>query len=269
MNKKGLLGGLAALSILAVAAVGFASVNRSNVNMPAAHADSTVYKLNRVDWKKEVNSDVTGGAYNGVDGLHFNITSPDGTDWHIKMWNNEETPLSLVNGTSYKMHVDFDVVSLTGENKLDFITNGTNATGILSNAQYSQGYNLTHEVTFTATSTNPQLEIQFGKTVGAFEVIVKRVVISESESGTEVRRSYLEDYGEFAKKWKSANHELDLCHASDETVKTLLRNYADLLPWHREQFDAIEDVNHYDRESATTLGAEVAYFALRHNVRFE
>ena len=268
MNKKGLLGGLAALSILAVAAVGFASVNRSSINMSAAHTDSTVYKLNRINWEKEIVSPVTGDAYNGVDGIHFNVTScPGDTDWHVKMWNSSN--LSLDTGTVYKMHVDFDVVKLTGGNKLHFITNGNNAEGLWTDVQYNQGYNQAHEATFTATAENPTLEIHFGTTPGEFEVVVKRIVISVNSSDEEVRRSYLEDYGEFAKKWKSANHELDLCDDSDDTVKALLRNYADLLPWHREQFDAVVEKDHYDGSKDTTLAAEVAYFAARVNVEFQ
>ena len=272
MEKKKVYGGLIAVMFtFASLAVAVSMNNGSAKNVFETQAVNEIYQLNTVNWEKEIvseNPTATGSVFNGIDGVHFVITECAGTtDWHIKMWNT--TNLSLVASTQYKMRVDFDVVSLTGENKLNFITNGNNAEGLWTDVNYSQGYNQVHEATFTATDANPTLEIHFGKTPGAFEVVVKRIIISEAVSGNVVRRTYLESDGDFANRWKAANHELDLCDASDSDVKALLRSYADLLPWVRENFDAMSDTNHYDGSSSTTLGAEVAYFAARHNVSFE
>ena len=273
MNKKGLLGGLAALSILAVAAVGFSSINRTNANMPAAHADSTTYKLNTLNWDdKRIEGTATGEAFDGIDGYHIVISECAGTtDWHISLSTFES--LALAQGT-YNLNVKFDVLSLTGDNQLNFIVNkrGNNVQDAWSNKDYDEGKNQSQDSDIVISEDNvgkeQKIEFNFGKTVGAFEIVLKEITITNKSTLVEAHYCYLVSPTDFKNKWNKANENGAFCSDEESTVKGYLKKYAGLVPWIRENFRNIEQENRYDH-TASTLGAEVDYWATKLNVQFE
>ena len=274
MNKKCLLSALSALSILAVAAVGFASVNRSSVNMPAAHADSTVYKLNTLNWgNKRIENTAKGKAYEGKDGYHIIISECAGTtDYHISLSTFES--LALAQGT-YNLNVKFDVLSLTESHKLNFIVNkrGNNVQSAWSNKDYDEGYNQSQDSDIVISEDNvgkdQKVEFNFGNTVGAFEIVLKEITITNKSTLEEAHYSYLESAEDFKNKWNAANEDSAFCSAGESTtVKGYLKKYAGLVDWIREDFRKIAQDNRYDG-TASTLGAEVDYWATKLNVQFE
>ena len=273
MNKKGFLSGLTALGIFAVGAAGFAIINHTNIKMPAVYAENTVYKLNTLNWgDKRIQDTATGAAFDGIDGYHFVISECAGTtDWHISLSTFES--LALAQGT-YNLNVKFDVVSLTGSNKLNFIVNkrGDNVQDAWSEKNYDKGHNQSQDSEIVISADNvgkeQKIEFNFGKTAGAFEIVLKEITITNKSTLEEAHYSYLESKNDFKNKWNTANEDSAFCSDSESTVKGYLKKYAGLVDWIRNDFRNIEQENRYDG-TASTLGAEVDYWATKLNVQFE
>lgn len=266
-NKKGLFAAFGLTCLLTIGVVVGVSGQQNKVER-FARADSETYKLNTVDWYKEINAEAKGSGenpFNGIDGLHFDVTDhQNATDWHIKLWNCNDPAnpnvLTLTNGATYTVTVDFKVDSLEDGKKFKIKNEG----GVTE--EFGTGYS-SFSYEFTASSNHPKVELQFGHTEGNFHVIIQQIVITNKETSSQESRVFFEAAGDFVDRWKAANASSALCSASDGDVKGLLRKYADLLPWVRSAANsAAADPNWNDEP--TTIEEQVSYFAGRLNVTF-
>ena len=219
----------------------------------------------------------SGYQYSGGNGYHFELLKStggldSGKDWRIKMWYND---VAVTKDHNYRLHVDFDLKSKT--NDLYFVStiSNTSAGNFKRQTFDTVADGLTFENDFTASTTdNSAVELHFGETVGAFHVVITKVVITDlSDDNKEVLSTFFEAPYDFAQRWNTANADAALCTANDADVKALLRLYADLVPWVRDDLADAEkhkanNVEAYPQFNDSSLASSVNYFAGKLNIIF-
>lgn len=174
MNKKGLLGGLTALSILAVAAVGFASVSNKGLFGGVSAPIVAKAEQNNLDWNGEI---VTAegpqgtAVFNG-EGFLFDVTKNDGkVDWHVKLYNNS---IALKQYESYQIKCEFTSNVASDEGK--GVVVNANGGALWQRHAVIAGENVVTDI-FASSNATASIEFQFGE-LGVCQVLVKKITIT-------------------------------------------------------------------------------------------
>ena len=278
MKAKTFLGfGLVAMG--AVAAIAVATGVHKNEMTIGTVAEDTVYNYNHLNFDGRIDGAATGNQFKGVDGHHFEISSCLGTkDWHVTLFNYDGD-WTLTVDKQYKLSFEYKINSATAD-EFKFVSScrfvkaepedkpdaaGIYGEYVVERANY--GKYLTSEHTFTAKVVHPEIDIHLGKNAGAFDVFIRRIVVTEVDTKDVVSETYLESPGDFAKRWNTANEGNEgkaLCTADEAVVKELLKRYSELVPWVRNDVNVLVPAN----DPSSTLGAQIAYFASRVHVSF-
>lgn len=173
--RKRVYGGLTALCVLAIAAVGFTcfadGVKNTTNDYLLKEAKAT---QNTFDWAGEIVSDEgnnDGTATYDGEGFTFNVTkNTSKTDWHVKLTNYS---LSLKQYETYKIQFDISSTVASEEGKGAVINVNGGATW--EKRAIVVGNN-TIEATFLSSNETASVELQLGQ-LGVGTFVVKNIVI--------------------------------------------------------------------------------------------